>query len=123
MSRIGKNPITIPSGVTVELNNSVITVKGKLGQLSQEVTVVTVKVEDGQVLVERSSDDKVQRAKHGLYRALINNMIVSLKLTHDHDSSPSLSPIRSRINLKLFRSPNFPAIASVISAIVFVISG
>lgn len=78
MSRIGKNPIAIPSGVTVELNNSVITVKGKLGQLSQEVTDVTVKVEDGQVLVERSSDDKVQRAKHGLYRALINNMIVGV---------------------------------------------
>ena len=44
MSRIGKNPITIPAGVTVELNNSVVTVKGKLGQLSQEVTDVTVKV-------------------------------------------------------------------------------
>ena len=78
MSRIGKNPITIPAGVTVELNNSVVTVKGKLGQLSQDVTEVTVKVEDGQVLVERSSDDKVQRAKHGLYRALINNMIVGV---------------------------------------------
>ncbi|GGC92968.1 50S ribosomal protein L6 [Flavobacterium lutivivi] len=78
MSRIGKNPITIPAGVTVELNNSVVTVKGKLGQLSQEVTEVAVKVEDGQVLVERSSDDKVQRAKHGLYRALINNMIIGV---------------------------------------------
>lgn len=78
MSRIGKNPIAIPAGVTVELKNSVVTVKGKLGQLSQEVTDVTVKVEDGQVLVERSSDDKVQRAKHGLYRALINNMIVGV---------------------------------------------
>lgn len=78
MSRIGKNPITIPAGVTVELNNSVVTVKGKLGQLSQDVTEVTVKVEDGQVLVERSSDDKVQRAKHGLYRALINNMIIGV---------------------------------------------
>jgi large subunit ribosomal protein L6 len=78
MSRIGKNPITIPAGVTVELNNSVVSVKGKLGQLSQEVTEVAVKVEDGQVLVERSSDDKVQRAKHGLYRALINNMIIGV---------------------------------------------
>ena len=78
MSRIGKNPIAIPAGVTVELKNSVVTVKGKLGQLSQEVTDVTVKVEDGQVLVERSSDDKVQRAKHGLYRALINNMIIGV---------------------------------------------
>ena len=78
MSRIGKNPIAIPAGVTVEINDTVITVKGKLGQLTQEVTDVTVKVEEGQVIVERSSDDKVQRAKHGLYRALINNMVVGV---------------------------------------------
>lgn len=75
MSRIGKNPIEIPSGVTLEVNEGVITVKGKLGQLSQEFSDVTVKVEDGQVVVERSSDHKDHRAKHGLYRALISNMI------------------------------------------------
>jgi large subunit ribosomal protein L6 len=75
MSRIGKNPVEIPSGVTLEVNEGVITVKGKLGQLSQEFSDVTVKVEDGQVLVERSSDHKDHRAKHGLYRALISNMI------------------------------------------------
>jgi large subunit ribosomal protein L6 len=75
MSRIGKNPIVIPAGVTVELTEALITVKGKLGQLTQEFSDVTVKVEDGQVLVERSSDHKDQRAKHGLYRSLINNMI------------------------------------------------
>ncbi|WP_396152475.1 50S ribosomal protein L6 [Flavobacterium sp.] len=75
MSRIGKNPVEIPSGVTLEVNEGVITVKGKLGQLSQEFSDVTVKVEEGQVLVERSSDHKDHRAKHGLYRALISNMI------------------------------------------------
>ncbi len=75
MSRIGKNPVVIPAGVTLEVNEGVITVKGKLGQLSQEFSDVTVKVEDGQVLVERSSDHKDHRAKHGLYRALINNMV------------------------------------------------
>lgn len=78
MSRIGKSPVVIPSGVTVELNQNVITVKGKLGQLSQEIIDIDVKVEDGQVVVERSSDQKDQRAKHGLYRALINNMIVGV---------------------------------------------
>jgi len=78
MSRIGKNPVVIPSGVTVELNENVITVKGKLGQLTQEITDVSVKVEDGQVVVERSSDQKDQRAKHGLYRSLINNMITGV---------------------------------------------
>ncbi|MNK00985.1 50S ribosomal protein L6 [compost metagenome] len=78
MSRIGKNPIAIPAGVTVEVNGNVVTVKGKKGQLTQDFTDVTVKVEEGQVLVERSSDHKDERSKHGLYRALINNMVVGV---------------------------------------------
>ncbi len=76
MSRIGKNPVAIPQGVTVEVKDNVITVKGKLGELSQEFdSDLTVKVEDGNVLVERPSDSKDHTAKHGLYRSLINNMI------------------------------------------------
>jgi large subunit ribosomal protein L6 len=75
MSRIGKNPVEIPAGVTVEVKDNVITVKGKLGELSQEYSDVTVKVEEGNVIVERSSDFKDHRAKHGLYRSLVNNMI------------------------------------------------
>lgn len=78
MSRIGKNPVTIPAGVTVEVADGIITVKGKLGQLTQEYSDVTIAVEEGQVTVERSSDLKDQRAKHGLYRALINNMITGV---------------------------------------------
>lgn len=78
MSRIGKNPIVIPAGVTVEVKDAVVTVKGKLGELSQEFSDVSIKVEDNQVLVERSSDNKNERAKHGLYRALINNMVVGV---------------------------------------------
>jgi large subunit ribosomal protein L6 len=78
MSRIGKNPITIPAGVTVEVNGDVVTVKGKKGQLTQNFIDVTVKIEDGQVLVERSSDHKDERSKHGLYRSLINNMIIGV---------------------------------------------
>ena len=79
MSRIGKNPIAIPAGVTVEVNNSIVTVKGKLGQLTQNYTNnVTVKVEDGQVIVERAADSKQERAQHGLYRALINNMVAGV---------------------------------------------
>ena len=78
MSRIGKNPVVIPAGVTVEVANGIITVKGKGGQLTQEFSDVTVTVEDGQVLVERSSDHKDHRAKHGLYRSLINNMIIGV---------------------------------------------
>ena len=78
MSRIGKSPIAIPAGVTVEVKDAVVTVKGKLGELSQAFIDVSVKVEEGQVIVERSSDHKDERSKHGLYRALINNMIVGV---------------------------------------------
>ena len=78
MSRIGKNPVTIPSGVTVEVTGNVVTVKGKLGELSQEFDAVEVKVEEGQVVVERPSDAKDHKAKHGLYRALIQNMVTGV---------------------------------------------
>jgi large subunit ribosomal protein L6 len=78
MSRIGKNPISIPAGVTVEVSETVITVKGKLGQLTQDYADVKVNVEEGQLVVERPSDSKDHRAKHGLYRSLINNMIIGV---------------------------------------------
>jgi len=78
MSRIGKSPVVIPADVTVEVKDGVITVKGKLGQLSQEFSDVSVKIEEGNVIVERSSDHKDERSKHGLYRALISNMIVGV---------------------------------------------
>lgn len=78
MSRIGKSPIVIAAGVTVEVKDGIVTVKGKKGQLTQEFSDITVKVEGDQVLLERSSDHKDQRAKHGLYRSLINNMIVGV---------------------------------------------
>ncbi|MFC7358127.1 50S ribosomal protein L6 [Jejudonia soesokkakensis] len=75
MSRIGKNPVTIPEGVTVDIKDNVITVKGKLGELTQEFSDVTIKTEENDVIVERATDHKDHRAKHGLYRSLINNMI------------------------------------------------
>ena len=78
MSRIGKNPISIPAGVTVEVSETVVTVKGKLGQLTQDYSDVIVKVEEGQLTVERPSDSKDHRAKHGLYRSLISNMVTGV---------------------------------------------
>ena len=75
MSRIGNNPIEIPEGATVELQDNIITVKGKLGELTQEYSSVSIKVEDGQVWVTRPSESKEHKAKHGLYRSLISNMI------------------------------------------------
>ncbi|GAB5565700.1 MAG: 50S ribosomal protein L6 [Winogradskyella sp.] len=75
MSRIGKSPITIPDGVTVDVQNNVITVKGKLGELTQDYSDVEITMEDATITVARPSDKKDHRAKHGLYRALIANMI------------------------------------------------
>ncbi|AJR02452.1 50S ribosomal protein L6 [Siansivirga zeaxanthinifaciens] len=75
MSRIGNNPVVIPQGVTVDIKDGVVTVKGKLGELSQNFDSVDIKVEDGNVMVTRSSDTKDQKAKHGLYRSLMRNMI------------------------------------------------
>lgn len=75
MSRIGNNPIIIPEGVTVDIAESVITVKGKLGELTQAYDAVSFKLEENSLTLERSSDQKNHRAKHGLYRALVSNMI------------------------------------------------
>jgi large subunit ribosomal protein L6 len=75
MSRIGNNPVAIPEGVSVEIKDNLVTVKGKLGELTQEFSTVSVKVEDGILTVERSSDAKDHKAKHGLYRSLFSNMI------------------------------------------------
>ena len=78
MSRVGNNPITIPEGVTVEVKGQDISVKGKLGELTQQFDSVNITVEDGQVIVKRPSDAKDNRAKHGLYRALVSNMITGV---------------------------------------------
>jgi len=75
LSLIGKNPVAIPAGVTVDVIENIVTVKGKLGELSQEYSDVTIVVDGEQVVVTRSTDHKDHRAKHGLYRALIFNMI------------------------------------------------
>jgi len=80
MSRIGKLPIAVPAGVTVTVSDdNVITVKGPKGELSQKVNNdITVKMEDGHIKVSRPTDDKEHRALHGLYRALIANMVTGV---------------------------------------------
>lgn len=80
MSRIGRLPISIPSGVTVSIDpENVVTVKGPKGTLSQKVDKdITVKLDKGVLTVERPSDSKPHRSLHGLYRALINNMVVGV---------------------------------------------
>ena len=78
MSRIGKNPIIIPEGVSVEISESVITVKGKLGEISQEYSNVEISENGGILSLSRKTDSKEDKSKHGLFRALINNMIVGV---------------------------------------------
>ena len=79
MSRIGKAPIEIPAGVTVTVKDNVVTVKGPKGQLEQAVNPdLDVKIEDGHVIVTRPTDEKEHRSQHGLYRALIHNMVVGV---------------------------------------------
>ena len=79
MSRIGKLPIELPAGVTVEMKDNVLTVKGPKGELKQAVNPnIKVDVEDGHITVSRPDDERESRAQHGLYRALINNMVVGV---------------------------------------------
>ncbi|GIO88330.1 50S ribosomal protein L6 [Paenibacillus faecis] len=76
MSRIGRKPITVPSGVDVTLDNSVITVKGPKGTLTRELHKdIKVSVEDNQILVERPSDNKLHRSLHGTTRSVVSNMV------------------------------------------------
>ena len=80
MSRIGKLPVNLPAGVTVDVSKeNVVSVKGPLGQLSQQVDRdIEVKIEDGVLTVTRPTDQPRHRSMHGLYRALINNMVVGV---------------------------------------------
>ena len=77
MSRIGKAIINIPAGVTITEKDGLVTVKGAKGELSQQLSEgISIEQKDGVLTVSRPSDTKQHRALHGLYRALINNMIV-----------------------------------------------
>jgi large subunit ribosomal protein L6 len=79
MSRIGKLPISIPAGVEASMTNGILRVKGPKGELFQEITgAVSVEIAEGTITVSRSSEHKDARSKHGLYRSLINNMIVGV---------------------------------------------
>jgi large subunit ribosomal protein L6 len=79
MSRIGKAPIVIPAGVTVKVDGNTVTVKGPKGELSETINPeLTVAVEDGHITLTRPSDEREHRAQHGLYRALIHNMVVGV---------------------------------------------
>ena len=97
MSRIGKLPVAVPSGVDVTLNDSTVHVKGPKGELSQHILpVVTVTIEDGQVVVARKSEDKPGRSAHGLTRTLVANMIDGV--TKGFRKSLELQGVGFRVN-------------------------
>jgi len=76
MSRIGKNPVPVPSGVTIDIKPAMVTVKGPKGSLSQRIeNGISMKMEDGTLLVERATEQKRHRALHGLYRSLLAGMV------------------------------------------------
>jgi large subunit ribosomal protein L6 len=80
MSRIGKEPVKVPAGVEVKISDkNLVTVKGPKGELTQQVDPdLTVKQEDGQIVLERPTDQKRHRSVHGLYRSLISNMVTGV---------------------------------------------
>ncbi|NCC98459.1 MAG: 50S ribosomal protein L6 [Bacteroidia bacterium] len=79
MSRIGKLPINLPKGVTVTVAENEVTVKGPKGELKQKInSAISIKVEDGVVYISRPNDEKENRMQHGLYRSLINNMVIGV---------------------------------------------
>ena len=78
MSRIGNSPISIPEGVSVNVNNNVITVNGKNGEMSQVFDGVAFDISDDTILVKRNSESKDHKSKHGLYRSLVANMVIGV---------------------------------------------
>ena len=79
MSRVGKKPILIPSGVQVNVEGNGVRVKGPKGELTRSLeNGIAVKIENGHVVLTRQSDDRIHRAKHGLLRSDLNNMVVGV---------------------------------------------
>lgn len=80
MSRVGKAPVVLPGGVTVSVSdNNLVTIKGPKGLLAQQIdSDITIMQENGQILVKRPSEQKRHKALHGLYRSLVNNMVIGV---------------------------------------------
>lgn len=97
MSRIGKAPISIPAGVTITNDSGNITAKGPKGEVSQNIgTDITIDMTDGVLTVNRPSDSKQHKALHGLYRALIQNMVVGV--SHGHTVKQELVGIGYKVS-------------------------
>ena len=78
MSRVGNNPIKVPEGVNINLQNQKIIVSGKLGSLEQDFHDINVNLENNLISLSRNSESSDAKSKHGLYRSLINNMVIGV---------------------------------------------
>ncbi|HRF28556.1 MAG TPA: 50S ribosomal protein L6 [Candidatus Saccharibacteria bacterium] len=97
MSRIGKLPIEIPSGVTITVDSDVISVKGAKGELTvPHLSDVTVAIEDGKAIVTRKDDQRIAKAQHGLQRALLNNAVVGV--TQGFEKKLEVNGVGFRVN-------------------------
>jgi large subunit ribosomal protein L6 len=127
MSRIGKLPISVPSGVTVDVGDALVRVKGPKGELEQRILpLVSVRQEDGQVVVERGSDGKPSRAAHGLTRTLIANMV--LGVTKGFRKSLEIQGVGYRVaksgeRLNLTLGFSHPVAYTAPAGITFVVEG
>lgn len=98
MSRVGKQPIPIPTGVTITVDNDMVTVKGPKGELSQRlIDGVNIKQTDDQIEVTRINDEAKNRASHGLYRTLISNMVVGV--TQGFEKKLEVNGVGFRVNV------------------------
>ena len=99
MSRVGKQPIAIPSGVTITVDPDFVTVAGSKGTLKQfTMPGVTVKVEDNQAVVTRDNDEQVNRAKHGLMRTLVSNMVTGV--SKGFEKKLEITGVGYRVNMQ-----------------------
>lgn len=98
MSRIGKLPIEIPSGVTITVESDVVTVKGPKGELQEKLLDgITVKQEENQLVVSRVDNEAIHRARHGLVRTLISNMVVGV--TEGFEKQLEVNGVGYRVNM------------------------
>lgn len=99
MSRIGNAPISIPDGVEINVDGTVVTVKGAKGELTQDLDpAISVNIEDGELKLSRETEQKDHKAKHGLYRSLINNMVIGV--SEGYEKKLELVGVGYRANVK-----------------------
>jgi len=127
MSRVGKKSIPIPNGVSVDIKDNVVTVKGPKGELHKEIAVlVNVKIEEKNIVVERSDDSKISNMNQGLMRSLINNMVTGVTTGFKKDLVLEAREYKAALegkNLKLSLGFSHPVIVKSENGVGFELDG